>query len=296
LSDSPKASLPSVLITGASTGIGAACALGLDALGFRVFAGIRSEDHARSLRAQASDRLLPVRLDVTQEEQIQRAKEQIVECLGGAALSALVNNAGIAVAGPLEVLPISELRRQFEVNVIGVMAMTRAFVPLLRARGGRIINIGSVSGLIASPFMSPYAASKFALEAITDSLRMELQPFGIKVIMVTPGAIATPIWPKSLEKADESLWTAPSQVLDFYRPTIVLLRRRGVVHGGPARSVAQAVARAITARHPKRRYLVGLDAQLTAWLRRLPASIRDRLIVSRLPRYGGAATGQGEES
>ncbi|HKZ55448.1 MAG TPA: SDR family oxidoreductase [Anaerolineales bacterium] len=295
MSDSPDASPRSVLITGASSGIGAACALGLDALGFRVFAGIRSEEHALALRAQASDRLMPVRLDVTQEEQIQRAKEQIIECLGGTALTALVNNAGIGVAGPLEVLPTSELRRQFEVNVIGVMAVTRAFIPLLRASGGRIINIGSVSGLIASPFMSPYAASKFALEAITDSLRVEFLPFGIKVIMVTPGAIATPIWPKSLEKADESLRTAPSQVVDFYRPAIAVLRRRGAVHGRPARDVARAVARALTAKHPKRRYLVGLDAKLTAWLRWLPAWIRDLLIVSRLPSYGGAATSQGEE-
>src|SRR6266568_4897165 len=161
----------SVVVTGASTGIGEACALRLDRRGFRVFAGVRREVDGGALKQKASSRLTPILLDVTDASSIKSAAAAVVAALGEEGLSGLVNNAGIAIAGPLEFLPIDELRRQFEVNVIGQIAVTQAFLPLLRKGHGRIVNMGSIAGKSALPFTGPYCASKFALEALTDSLR-----------------------------------------------------------------------------------------------------------------------------
>ncbi|MGD1157325.1 MAG: SDR family oxidoreductase, partial [Terriglobia bacterium] len=183
-----------VVITGASTGIGEACALHLDKLGFRVFAGIRKAADAEALRHRASARLVPIRLDVSDETEVEQAARNVTEALRGEGLAGLVNNAGIVVAGMLEFLPLDALRRQLEVNVVGQVAVTQAFLPHLRKARGRIVNIGSVSGLIAGPFSGAYAASKFALEALTDALRVELRPWKIHVSIVEPGNIQTPIW------------------------------------------------------------------------------------------------------
>jgi NAD(P)-dependent dehydrogenase (short-subunit alcohol dehydrogenase family) len=165
-----------VVITGASTGIGEACALHLDKLGYRVFAGIRKATDGESLRRRASARLVPLRLDISDETEVGLAARNVVEALGDGGLAGLVNNAGIVVGGMLEFLPLDALRRQLEVNVVSQIAVTQAFLPSLRKARGRMVNIGSVSGLISSPFSGAYAASKFALEALTDSLRMELRP------------------------------------------------------------------------------------------------------------------------
>ena len=163
---------PAVVITGASTGIGKACALELDRRGFRVFAGVRSESAAQELQAQASARLTPVRIDVTDAASIAAAAETIARSVGDAGLAGLVNNAGIAVSGPLEIVPIDALRRQLEVNVIGPVAVTRSLLPLLRKARGRVVNMSSISGGVAAPYLGPYSASKFAMEAITDTLRL----------------------------------------------------------------------------------------------------------------------------
>lgn len=277
-----------VVITGASTGIGEACTLRLDRLGFRVFAGVRRPADGERLRAATSDRLMPVYLDVTDSESIRSAAEQVARILGTDPLAGLVNNAGIAVAAPVEFLPLDALRRQLEVNVIGQVAVTQAFLPLLRQARGRIVNMSSVSGRIASPFLGAYSASKFALEALTDALRLELRPWGIRVSLVEPGVIQTPIWNKSLAAAETLQAGLPPAAHELYGLAVEALRA-GVseLKGLPPERVADAVVHALAARRPKARYVVGRDARLGAALSHLPTRLRDSLVGRRL---GGAKT------
>jgi NAD(P)-dependent dehydrogenase (short-subunit alcohol dehydrogenase family) len=253
-----------VVVTGASSGIGRACALHLDALGFQVFAGVRKDADAEGLRAEGSERLEPLVIDVTDRAAIEAASGRVRERVGEAGLAGLVNNAGIAVSAPLEFIPIDELRRQLEVNVIGQVAATQAFLDLLRKRRGRIVNIGSVGGRIALPFVGAYAASKFALEAITDSLRRELRPWGISVSIVEPGAISTSIWEKGTSTADAILEQLPPKAHQLYGGAMDTVRnvaqetaRRGI----PPENVAKTVAHALTAPRPRTRYVVGRDAR-----------------------------------
>jgi NAD(P)-dependent dehydrogenase (short-subunit alcohol dehydrogenase family) len=248
-----------VVVTGASSGIGEACALHLDKLSFRVFAGVRQEAAGDALRQRASDRLMPLLIDVTDADTIAAAVAMVATAAGEAGLAGLVNNAGIAIAGPLEFLPIAELRRQLEVNVIGQIAVTQAFLPLLRKGQGRIINIGSVSGRVASPFQGPYCASKFALEALTTSLRMELRPWNIPVVMIEPGIIATQIREKSVAAAEEIARNLPPQAHELYDPALAALRKNVIAlanTGLPVDAVAKAVIHALTAPTPKDRYVV----------------------------------------
>lgn len=215
-----------VVVTGASSGIGEACVLRLDGLGFRVFAGVRRQQDGDALRRKASERLAPVMLDVTDLLSAQSASDSVAAATGGVGLAGLVNNAGTAVAAPIEFLPLGELRRQLEVNVVGQIAVTQAFLPLLRQGSGRIMNIGSVSGRIASPLLGAYTASKFAMEGLTDTLRRELSPWGVAVSIVEPGRIATPIWEKSLKVADELLDALPRRATRALLP-----RHRGSAEG-----------------------------------------------------------------
>src|SRR5512133_1382728 len=181
----------SVLVTGASSGMGRACAVRLSAAGFTVFAAVRKESDADALRERGSPRLVPVLLDVTKAETISTAASAIREAVGESGLAGLVNNAGIAVTGPIELVPLEELRRQFEGNVFGQVAVTQAFLPLVRAARGRIVNVGSVGAKFALPFGGALNSSKAAFESLSDSLRMELRPWGIHVVLVSPGAIRT---------------------------------------------------------------------------------------------------------
>ena len=272
----------SVVITGASTGIGAACALHLDALGFRVFAGVRKQEDGESLKARGSQRLLPVLLDVTDDVSIAQAAARVKEAVGDVGIAGLVNNAGIAVAGPLEVVPIAELRKQFDVNVIGQVAVTQAFLPLLREGRGRIVNMGSIAGRATMPFLGPYSMSKFALEAMTTALRLELDCWGIEVSIVEPGAIATPIWEKSTKAADLLQATAQHESLPLYAEHLACVRRAIAETERRAISVdavAQAVEHALTARRPKTHYLVGSDAKFRAFLALfLPHRMQDALL------------------
>jgi NAD(P)-dependent dehydrogenase (short-subunit alcohol dehydrogenase family) len=197
---------------------------------------------------------------VTDAESIHAAVAQ----LGDAPLAGLVNNAGIAVAGPLEFIPIDEFRRQLDVNVVGQVAVTQAFLPALRKARGRIVNMGSIGGRVALPLLSPYNASKFAMEGITDSLRRELRPWGIHVAIVEPGAIATPIWEKSRAANEELAAGAPAEAEQLYGKLIERIRAesaRAAVEGLPPIKVAEAVAHALTAARPKTRYLVGGEAK-----------------------------------
>jgi len=253
------------LVTGASSGIGAACTLRVVSGGWRVFAGVRRAGDA----PRSAEEVL---LDVTNAEDIRAAAERI----GG--LDALVNNAGIAIAMPLEFIPIDELRRQLDVNVTGQIAVTQAFLPHLRRSRGRIVFVGSIAGRSALPFLGAYAASKHALEAIADTLRIELRPFGIQVSLVEPGTIRTPIWTKSAELADSLVKGAPPQLRALYGERIEALRRvaaeRGT-KGASADAVARVVEEALTHGRPRTRKLVGRDAKLRSGVERLPDRLRD---------------------
>ena len=272
-----------VVITGASTGIGEACALRLDQLGYRVFAGIRKAADGESLRQHASPRLVPVRLDISDEAEVGQAARNVIEALGGGGLAGLVNNAGIGVVGMLEFLPLETLRRQLEVNVIGQIAVTQAFLPSLRKARGRIVNIGSLSGLIASPFTGAYAASKFALEALTDSLRLELRPWKIHVSIVEPGFIQTPIAKKSMEAEEAFRAQLPVEALQLYEPYLRAARaatEAEAAKGASTEVVVKAVVHALSARRPRTRYVVGNHSGLQISLgRALPDRWRDTLIA-----------------
>jgi NAD(P)-dependent dehydrogenase (short-subunit alcohol dehydrogenase family) len=252
------------LVTGASSGIGAACARRLQTSGWRVFAGVRAVGDA-----PAGTEVL---LDVTRAEQIRAAAEEIGE------LDALVNNAGIAIAMPLEFLPLDELRRQLDVNVTGQVAVTQAFLPHLRRSRGRIVFVGSIAGRSALPFLGAYAASKHALEAIADTLRIELRPFGVEVSLVEPGTIKTPIWTKSAALAESLADAAPPELGELYGDRIAafgrVARERGA-KGAPADAVARAVEKALTQGRPRTRKLVGRDAKVRSGVERLPDRVRD---------------------
>jgi NAD(P)-dependent dehydrogenase (short-subunit alcohol dehydrogenase family) len=275
----------SILVTGASSGIGEACALAFDQLGWEVFAGVRRDADAKNLDAKSSARLRPVFLDVADLASVDAASKEIGTRVGDRGLTALVNNAGIAVGGPVEYIPIEEWRRQFEVNVIGQVAVTKAVLPLIRKSrsSGRIVFIGSVGGRMASPFIAPYAASKHAIEAIAESMRHELAETGIRIVVVEPGAVRTPIWDKAESTADEIEASLPPEGLERYGPAVAGLRnamrfqaRTGVDPG----VVAAVVQRAVTSSQPAARYLVGRDAKVMALIARvLPDRARD--IVSR---------------
>ena len=269
----------SVLVTGASTGIGEACALRLDRLGHRVYAGVRSEEHADGLRQRGSDRIVPVFLDVTDQAQIDAAAKQIA---GGGGLDGVVNNAGIGRGGPLEYLPLETWREQLEVNVLGQVAVTKAVLPSIRAAGGRIVFIGSIGGRVATMLMGPYNASKFATEAIGESLRSELHPWGISVSVVEPGAVKTPIWDKARQQVDRLERALPEEARTRYarhiaaaRKAIEMQDRQGV---SPDK-VAAVVEQALFSPRPKTRYLVGTDARVQALLVRwLPDRPREAII------------------
>lgn len=278
---------PILLITGASSGIGEACALEFDRLGWRVLATVRREADADALRQKASTNLIPLLMDVTDDASIQHAAEQVREIIGTSGLQGLINNAGVAIAGPLEFLPIAELRQQLEVNVIGQVAVTQAFLPMLRQATtpkARIVNIGSVSGLIAYPLLGPYNASKFALEAITDSLRMELKQWGIHVALIDPSAIKTPIWEKSAAHGATQL-TPDMQHL--YGDLIAKMQKVAMAsgtHGSPVLKVVEAVVHAMTADKPRTRYVIGVSKPLVMLLRALPDRRRDALILRTVQR------------
>ena len=272
-----------VVVTGASTGIGRACALRLDRLGFQVFAGVRKDADGRTLKKKARGNLTPVRLDVTDDAAITAAAETVGNAVGEEGLLGLVNNAGIVLPGPLEFLPLGDLRSQMEVNVIGQVAVTQAFLPLLRKGTGRIVNIGSIGGRMAAPFLGAYNASKFAMEALTDSLRMELRPWGISVSIIEPGSIDTRLWEKGQNAGDVLLGKMPPHGRELYDPAVDAVRQAAEKNAQgaiPPSAVAKAVVHALTAEKPKTRYVVGTDARIQAVVARLvPDGMKDWLVT-----------------
>lgn len=280
-----------VVITGASTGIGAACALHLDRLGFVVFAGVRKIEDGEALQRQGgANGLIPLILDVTDDGSIQQSRTIVAAHVGTNGLFGLINNAGIAVVGPLEAVPIPDLRRQLEVNLIGQVAVTQTFLPLIRTARGRIVNMGSIAGRAAMPLMGPYSASKFALEAITDALRLEVQQWGIEVSIVEPGAIATPIWDKSGKGATDLEAATTPELRMLYADVITGVRKvvaEAANRAIASEAVAKAVEHALTAARPKTRYLVGADARFRALMvKLLPDRVSDTVLtwVLKLPR------------
>jgi len=268
----------SILVTGTSTGIGRAAALELARRGYQVYAGVRRSKDAENLLAAAEGKLSPVMLDVTRPEQIAEVARLIEGESGETGLYGLVNNAGINVTGPLEFLPLDELRRQFEVNLFGQLAVTQALLPLLRKARGRLVNIGSVSGWSAMPLVGPYCASKFALRALNDSLRLELRPWGIFVILVDPGPIATPIWEK-VRRADIG---AETEITALYGPMIeraLAFTEKTVAGAIRPERVAGTVVRALESRRPRPRYFVGSSLRNGPFVEKLPVRLRDWLIA-----------------
>jgi NAD(P)-dependent dehydrogenase (short-subunit alcohol dehydrogenase family) len=265
-----------VLVTGASTGIGEATVMHLRELGFSPIAAVRKDEDAERLEGRG---LRTTRIDVTDADQIAAARE----ALGDEPLAGLVNNAGIAVAAPLEFLPIDRLRQQLEINLIGQAAVTQAFLPALRHGRGRIVNVSSIGGRVGLPLVGAYNASKFGLEGLSDSLRRELRPHGVDVILIEPGGVKTPIWKKGEELADEMLEDVPPEAERLYGRLIAAVRtgtqRIARETGIEPSEVAEAIGRALTSSRPRARYLVGSDAKQRAVMAKLlPARVMDRLI------------------
>jgi NAD(P)-dependent dehydrogenase (short-subunit alcohol dehydrogenase family) len=277
-----------VVVTGASTGIGRATALLLDELGFHVFAGIRKSEDGDPLGELSSERLEPLLLDVTDEEMVTAAVTR-VKAVAPKGLYGLVNNAGLSLNGPLELVDVTAMRQLLDVNVLGVLSVTKAFLPLLRQGRGRIVNVSSGHGLLAIPDKSAYAASKFAVQAISDSLRVELLPFGVQVSSVVVGKVETEVLGKIEASRQKLLASAPPEKVNLYRPLLEYFDADVKdLPSIPAKQAAAVLARALTDTRPKRRYLVGPGARKMSILSHFPAGMRDQMlakaIYGRVPR------------
>lgn len=268
--------MKAVLITGASKGIGKATAHFLAERGYHVFAGVRKQADADALR---SETMTPVMIDVTDPDMIAAAVATVRETTD--ALAGLVNNAGYGMGGPIEYVPMDMLREQFEVNFFGQVAVIQAFMPLIRAGRGRVVNISSISGKVTFPFVGPYSASKFAFEAISDAMRQELAPHGIPVILIEPGTIQTPIWERTAQVSDELREKMPEIAMQHYGERLTkLMNAMTGENGAPPELVADAIHRALTVPTPRARYGVGSDAYFVLWvLAKLPDRVRDWLIA-----------------
>jgi len=267
-----------IVISGASTGIGAATARLLAEEGFVVFAGVRNGEDARRL-SESHANVRAIMLDVTQAESLARAAQSVAE--SGVALHGIVSNAGIALGGPLEHLPMDDLRRQFEVNVFGALAMVQTFIPLLAEKHARIVFVGSISGRLATPYIGPYSASKFALRALADAMRIELAPAGIGVSLIEPGSVKTPIWGKGRAEAVQIGERLGTNVRPHYRVAldrIVSITEGEDRDGMPVEIVSSTILHALVAPRPRAQYLLGKRAKIGSLIANLPAGLRDRAI------------------
>ena len=277
-----------VLITGCSSGIGEACALQLDRSGWMVFAGVRREADGVRLSRASSGSLVPILLDVTDAGSTSEAAQRVKERVGALGLQGLVNNAGIAGGGPLEYVKLDEFRHLFEVNVFGLLGVTQAFLPLLHQGRGRIVNIGSIAGKVTTPLLGPYCASKHAVEAMSDALRMELLQSGLYTSVVEPGVVATPIWDKAAG-GPSPFEQLPGEGMARYGRMGSALAR--MIKGAPKRAIPMStvvgvVEHALTAKRPRPRYLVGRDARVRLILQTvLPRRWMDSLILRVFRRF-----------
>lgn len=272
-----------ILITGASAGIGYATALHLDRAGFRVFAGIRSHSDADRLRQAGSARLTPVDLDVTDNETIRQAAAIISEATGGE-LYGLVNNAGVSIPSVLELMPLADFRRLLEVNLVGPVAVTQVFLPLLRQAKGRIVNVGALNSKVSMVGIGGYSASKFGLDAVSDALRLELGPSGIHVSQINPGQVKTSIFNKAQDYLDTHSESTLSPALRGYYEQMHKVMLWGIRSGASSslcpERVAKVIEKALVARNPKARYSVGSGAKVLIFLKRLlPDRLMDFLLI-----------------
>lgn len=269
--------MANILITGSSSGIGRSTALLLARKGHTVFAGVRNSKDGEDLKKENS-KIIPVILDVCKEDQIQKAFEQI----SAHGLDALINNAGIAIGGPLEFIKIEDFRNQMEINVIGQVAVTQKFLPLLTKSRGRIVFVGSMSGFFTWPLFSPYSASKHALEAVADALRREVRDIGVKVVLVQPGAIKTSIWDKGQDYVQKIRKSLPERAEKVYGPVMKLVEKRiswASKNGVKPDLVAEVILDSIKSKNPKARYLVGKDARIAKTMSRwIPDRTMDKMI------------------
>ncbi|MEU0529926.1 SDR family NAD(P)-dependent oxidoreductase [Amycolatopsis tolypomycina] len=273
---------PSYVVTGAAGGIGRACVAELVRRGAHVWASVRTDDDEAELSRAYGEAVTVLRMDLRDPESIERCGRRVA---AAGPVRGLVNNAGLARPGPLEHVPLEGFREQLEVNVTGQLAVTRAMLPALRrTESARVVTIGSIGGRIAGPMVGPYHTSKFALVGLTDSLRAELAPEGIRVVLVEPGAVATPIWPRARAAAEEVRASLSPAALERYGAQLSAAEHsaaRSARTGVPPRKAAETVVRALTARRPAPRYLVGPDARLAALLASLPFRLRYRLTAAK---------------
>jgi NAD(P)-dependent dehydrogenase (short-subunit alcohol dehydrogenase family) len=274
-----------IVITGASTGMGEHCALGLAGRGYRVFAGVRKASDGEALRARAAGSLEPLLVDVTDAAQVHEAARTVERALAGAPLVALWNNAGITVNGPLEFVPLDDLRRQLEVNVVGQVAATQAFLPLLRRAKGRILITGSIGGFFTTPMLTPYCMSKHAMEAMADGLRRELRPLGVEVVLLEPGGIQSRIWEKGISESEALLQQAPPQMMEVYGGLVNAVRRLApqmARDAHPPQTVLDCVVDAIESSRPKTRYRMGHNSTVQRIVSFLPDRWQDALVARML--------------
>lgn len=272
----------SVVITGTSTGIGRACVERLAGDGWTVYAGVRKVADGEGLVAAIAGDVRPVILDVTVPAQLEALASRLREDLGGRGLDGLVNNAGVAFGGPIEAISDERWQEHFDVNVFGVVRVTRELLPLINAARGRVVNIASVSGRVGMAMFGPYAAGKHAIEGFTEALRFEVADFGVRVACVEPGVVQSAIWEKGDELFEEIEDELTPDVLARYRRHVDMLGgflADGAAHGIPAARVAKAVHHALTASRPRHRYLVGPDAKLTGISEFLPDKLKARSLA-----------------
>ena len=274
-----------VLVTGTSTGIGAATALHLAEQGFHVFAGVRRAKDGAALQAQASAPLTPVILDVTKEQTISAARATVEEAVGKRGLAGVVNNAGIAVPGPLELQPMSDFRLQLETNLFGPLAVIQAFMPLIRRGKGRIVNVGSVGGMVVLPITGAYSVSKFGLHAMSDALRLELRQWGIHVSLVQVAPVESAIYAKTYAALDGLESKLGAEGYRRYEPQITAVRKATEKAESDAESavvIAKAVHDALTASRPKAKYLAGHGGRQVQAAAALPDRARDKALAREL--------------
>ena len=274
-----------VVVTGTSTGIGAATAIALADKGFRVFAGVRREADGQALESRTSGELTPVTFDITDETGIAKAVETVKAAVGDRGLAGLVNNAGIVKPGPLEFQPIADFREQLEVNLFGPLMVTQAFLPLIRQGHGRVVNVGSIGGRLVLPLHGAYSASKFAMEALSDGLRLELRQWNIPVSLVDPGVTDTAIFGKTLNAIDEAEKELVARQELRYEKQIAAVRelvKKTAADAAPPSVLADTIVHALTADKPRSRYLAGKQAKTTAIAARtLPDRLKDRVVAKK---------------
>ncbi len=259
--------MKNILITGVSSGIGLATVHFFLDQGYFVYGSVRKKEEADALQKQLGDQFFPLVFDVRSNESILAAAKKVEDHLAGAGLMALVNNAGIAVSGPIQLVDLQEFEKQLDVNVMGLVRVSQAFLPMLgaalpkRANPGKIFNISSVSGLFTAPFLGPYCASKYAVEAISDAMRRELSIFGIRVVSIEPGPIQTPIWEKAVAQTNTYPGSAYAPILRSTEKLIKNSEAKSI----PARRVAEVIFKALKRSSPKARYIV-TKGKLGQWL------------------------------